>query len=63
MDTVGPEYELRWPEAFQEILEAIRICDDPIDGPTSLRLSIREGALAGVDDAIELVPFSSLCDP
>jgi hypothetical protein len=66
IETVGEEragYELDWPEAFQEILEAIRVCDGPIDGPTSLRLSIREGALAGVDDAIELVSFSSLCDP
>lgn len=56
-------YELYWPEAYQEILDAIRVCDGPIDGPTSLQLSIRESALAGVDGAIELVPFSSLCDP
>lgn len=66
IETAGEEkarYELHWPEAFQEILEAIRRCDGPIDGPTSLRLSIEQGALIGVEDAIELVPFSALCDP
>jgi hypothetical protein len=65
IETEGEEearYQLHWPEAFQEILEAIRVCD-ATDGRTSLRLSIEQDALTGTEDAIELVPFSSLCDP